>query len=148
PGRGQGGREQGPPGRRQGPRLRRHRIPVEEDRARQLRAGDRRRSEDGRARGGEGEMKALVALCLASTTALAAPGAGQESGPGSFMTRGGKQAAAEPTAKAAEAPDDPIARYFAELAQMKLIDVESGNVDTLKRELAIGEELLRDGAYT
>ena len=77
-------------------------------------------------------MKSLLALLALATPALAAPG---------------KQAAVEPAAKA-EAPDDPIAKYFAELAQMKLIDVKNNNVDTLKRELAIGEELLRDGAYT
>ncbi|HEU4612823.1 MAG TPA: hypothetical protein VFS15_12125, partial [Kofleriaceae bacterium] len=35
--------------------------------------------------------------------------------------------------------DDPLAKYFAELAAMKLIDVESGTLETLKRELAVGE---------
>jgi hypothetical protein len=44
--------------------------------------------------------------------------------------------------------DDPLAKYFAELAAMKLIDVESGTLETLRRELAVGEALLRDGAYT
>jgi len=43
--------------------------------------------------------------------------------------------------------DDPIAQYFTELAAMKLIDVESGNVDTLRRELAAAERLLLDGAF-
>jgi TolA-binding protein len=46
------------------------------------------------------------------------------------------------------AVDDPLAKYFSTLAQMKLIDVESGTLETLKRDLAIGERLLRDGAYT
>ncbi len=46
------------------------------------------------------------------------------------------------------APDDPLATYFSVLAQMKLIDVESGTLESLKRELAAGEELLTDGAFT
>jgi TolA-binding protein len=45
------------------------------------------------------------------------------------------------------AADDPIARYFTELEAMKLIDAESGNLDTLRRELATAEQLLRDGAF-
>ncbi len=43
---------------------------------------------------------------------------------------------------------DPIAKYFTVLESMKLIDVESGNLDTLKRELQGAEQLLRDGAFT
>ena len=38
-------------------------------------------------------------------------------------------AAPAPTAKA---PDDPIAKYFTELEASKLIDVESGNLETLR----------------
>jgi TolA-binding protein len=45
------------------------------------------------------------------------------------------------------APDDPIAKYFTELEAMKLVDTESGNLDTLRRELATAEQLLRDGAF-
>jgi tetratricopeptide (TPR) repeat protein len=59
--------------------------------------------------------------------------------------------AASPTdgAKAdTAAPDDPIARYFTELEASKLIDVESGNLQTLTRELGAAETLLRDGAFT
>ena len=46
------------------------------------------------------------------------------------------------------AVDDPIARYFTELAAMKLIDVESGTLETLRRELGTAEVLLRDGAFS
>ena len=46
------------------------------------------------------------------------------------------------------AVDDPLAKYFTALAAMKLVDIESGNLDSLKRELAIGEGLLRDAAFT
>lgn len=53
----------------------------------------------------------------------------------------GKTAAEKPPA------DDPIARYFTELEATKLIDAESGNLETLRRELGIAEQLLRDGAF-
>lgn len=56
--------------------------------------------------------------------------------------------AAPKAAKTPEAPDDPLAKYFTELEAMKLIDVESGNLDTLRRELGTAEGLLRDGAFT
>ncbi|MEO6775323.1 MAG: hypothetical protein ABI467_20335 [Kofleriaceae bacterium] len=56
--------------------------------------------------------------------------------------------AAEPAAASAADLDDPLAKYFAALEQMKLIDVESGNLATLRRELAIGEKLIADGAFT
>jgi hypothetical protein len=45
------------------------------------------------------------------------------------------------------AATDPIAAYFTQLEAMKLVDAESGNLDTLRRELATAEELLRDGAF-
>ena len=51
-------------------------------------------------------------------------------------------------AAAPAAPDDPIAKYFTELEAMKLIDTESGNLDTLRRELGTAELLLRDGAFS
>ena len=73
---------------------------------------------------------ALGVLC--ATTAGAAP----------------RAAATEPS-KPAERPvaRDPIAKYFAELEAMKLIDAESGNLESLRRELGIAEQLLRDGAF-
>jgi TolA-binding protein len=43
---------------------------------------------------------------------------------------------------------DPIAKYFNVLESMKLVDIESGNLDSLKRELGAAEQLLRDGAFT
>jgi len=54
--------------------------------------------------------------------------------------------------KATETPEAPIqtdaiSNYFKALEAMKLIDVESGNVSTLRRELQTAETLLRDGAY-
>ncbi|HEU4732994.1 MAG TPA: hypothetical protein VFT22_34105 [Kofleriaceae bacterium] len=57
------------------------------------------------------------------------------------------RAAAEPAARTDRAADDPIARYFTVLESMKLIDAESGNLDTLRRELGTAELLLRDGAF-
>ncbi len=53
----------------------------------------------------------------------------------------------KPAAKSADA-DDPLAKYFSALESMKLIDVESGTLETLKRELGTGEKLLTDGAFT
>lgn len=53
------------------------------------------------------------------------------------------------TARPALKPvDDPLAAYFHQLATMKLVDVESGTLETLSRDLTIGERLLTDGAYT
>ncbi len=42
---------------------------------------------------------------------------------------------------------DSLARYFSVLESARLIDAESGNLDTLRRELAVAEGLLRDGAF-
>src|ERR1700710_821618 len=57
---------------------------------------------------------------------------------------------ADKTAKPATAADvdDPLAKYFSALESMKLIDVESGTLESLKRELTTGEKLLTDGAFT
>lgn len=55
-----------------------------------------------------------------------------------------EDAAAPPAAKA---PDDPIAKYFTELEATKLVDVESGTLDTLRKELGVAEELLRGGNF-
>jgi len=61
----------------------------------------------------------------------------------------GPAAAAPAPASPAERPaaDDPLARYFHALAQLKLIDTESGTLDSLRRELGAAELLLRDGAF-
>ncbi|HWU88743.1 MAG TPA: tetratricopeptide repeat protein, partial [Kofleriaceae bacterium] len=44
-------------------------------------------------------------------------------------------------------PPDPIAKYYAELEAMKLVDVENANLDTLRRELQISEDLLKSGTF-
>lgn len=43
--------------------------------------------------------------------------------------------------------DDPLAKYFEALEATKLVDVDSGNLDTLRRELQIAEDMLRDGTF-
>jgi TolA-binding protein len=55
----------------------------------------------------------------------------------------------EPAPREKEEPAqlDPIAKYFQQLEAMKLIDATSGSLTTLKRELGVAEELLRDGAF-
>ncbi|MGE0545586.1 MAG: tetratricopeptide repeat protein [Kofleriaceae bacterium] len=55
--------------------------------------------------------------------------------------------AATPVASAPSATD-PLAKYFSALEAAKLIDVESGNIDSLRRELSIAEGLLRDGTFS
>ncbi len=45
-------------------------------------------------------------------------------------------------------PVDKLASYFTALEDMKLVDVESGTLVTLKRELRDAEQLLNAGAYT
>ena len=74
----------------------------------------------------------IAAVSLVCATAGAAP----------------RSAATEPS-KPAERPVaiDPIAKYFTELEAMKLIDAESGNLESLRRELGLAEQLLRDGAF-
>jgi hypothetical protein len=59
----------------------------------------------------------------------------------------GAQPKEEPKSATQVAVDDPLAKYFGQLEAMKLVDVESGTLESLRRELAIGEGLLRDGAY-
>ena len=56
----------------------------------------------------------------------------------------GGAAIAQPEKAAA---DDPLAKYYAELARMKLVDVENASLDTLRRELQIAEDLLKSGAF-
>lgn len=66
----------------------------------------------------------------------------------------GVGASAQPPAKGADAPssvvpaaNDPIASYFTALEQTKLVDVESGTLETLRKELGVAEELLRGGNF-
>lgn len=76
-----------------------------------------------------------VALVLSGTSAQAQAG------------NAGAAAAATKAAHAATV-DDPLVAYFHQLEAMKLVDVESGTLETLRRELATGEKLLSDGAFT
>ena len=55
-------------------------------------------------------------------------------------------ASAQPAGGAA-AGGDPLARYFAELEAARLIDVESGNLETLRKELQLAENMLRGGTF-
>jgi TolA-binding protein len=67
---------------------------------------------------------------------------------GTALAKGGKQAATESTGADAKSVDDPIAKYFSELEAMKLIDVESGSLESLRKDLQTAEQLLKDGAFT
>ncbi len=71
---------------------------------------------------------------------------------GTAHAQGPKPTDAKPEVKSepkeAKVLDDPLAKYFTALEQMKLIDVESGNVGTLKKELQVAENLLHDGAFS
>ncbi len=62
-------------------------------------------------------------------------------------------ASAQPVAPAESAAsppkaDDPLTKYFEALEATKLVDVESGNLETLRKELAVAEDMLRDGTFT
>jgi hypothetical protein len=66
------------------------------------------------------------------------------------VAHGAPKVATAPAGKAGAdrpAASDPIVRYFTELEAMKLIDAESGNLETLRKELGAAEQLLRDGAF-
>jgi hypothetical protein len=90
----------------------------------------------GRRRPAVAHLAAALALAL---TAVRAPGpARADSDPAADVD--GADAPARPV------PVDPTARYFAELARLGLVDTSTGNRETLTRELAAAEQLLRDGA--
>jgi hypothetical protein len=78
-------------------------------------------------------MRALIGLGLALGLGLA-------------QTASADGSAAPPAASTSA--DDPLAKYFSALAEMKLIDVESGTLESLKHELEIGEQLLQNGSFT
>ncbi len=86
-------------------------------------------------------MRLVAAILLASTVAIAAPRTKTDPKPPAG-------AAAAPAAPAEHDVDDPLAKYFAAMEQMKLVDVESGNLETLRRELGIAEGLLKDQAFS
>jgi len=81
-------------------------------------------------------VRALVVVALVATPAFAQP---------KQAARTDKKSAVS-TEKAA--PDDPLVKYFSVLESMKLIDVESGNAQSLRHELDIAEGLLKDAAFT
>ena len=90
---------------------------------------------------GIGVARAAAACAfLVAGTAYAAPGAAPGAVAAASTTPAARPAADKPVA-------DPIAKYFTELEAMKLIDAESGNLDSLRRELGTAEQLLRDGAF-
>lgn len=71
-------------------------------------------------------FRAAMALALAAAAGLASPALADEGDP-------------------PEAPTSPTARYFTELESMGLVDAASGDKDTLTRDLAAAERLLRAG---
>jgi hypothetical protein len=75
----------------------------------------------------------VVALLLGSTSASAQPD--------DDTADTAKTVASQPTAL------DPLAKYYTELAAMKLVDVEGGSLATLRRDLQTAEGFLRDGAF-
>jgi tetratricopeptide (TPR) repeat protein len=77
------------------------------------------------------------ALALAVALALGCPTARADQ-PGASATTGSPSAAG--------AGQEPIARYFAELERIGLLDVETGSEDTLRAEVGRAEALLRAGA--
>ena len=85
---------------------------------------------------GRASRCACAVLLLASSVAMASP-----------RTKADPKPAASAAPHASAEVDDPLAKYFAALEQMKLVDVESGNLETLRRELGIAEGLLKDGAF-
>ncbi|MFN0251159.1 MAG: tetratricopeptide repeat protein [Kofleriaceae bacterium] len=86
-------------------------------------------------------MRLAAATLLAATiTVIAAPPVLAQDPP--------KPADDEAEPEPAQKPvDDPLAKYFEALEATKLVDVESGNLDTLKRELQLAENMLRDGTF-
>ncbi len=86
-------------------------------------------------------MKAR-ATTLAAMLVLATSVAGAQPDPSTDGAKADEVEAAPPKA------DDPLTRYFEALEATKLVDVESGNLETLRKELAVAEDMLRDGTFT
>lgn len=78
-----------------------------------------------------GSTRALLAMVALAGTAHATP-----------------RTMATSSAASADTKPDGLARYFQELEAMKLLDAESGTLDTLKKELQAAEQLLHAGAFT
>jgi len=80
-------------------------------------------------------LATIATLSLLTAVAAAQPDASKDAA---------KPAEAEAPPKA----DDPLTKYFEALEATKLVDVESGNLETLRKELAVAEDMLRDGTFT
>ncbi len=80
------------------------------------------------------KLRALLLVAALATSAQAAP---------QSKASGDDVASTEETAKL-----DEIAKYYQQLEAMKLIDAESGTLESLKKELQVAEDMLRDGAFT
>jgi TolA-binding protein len=89
-------------------------------------------------------MRALALVLAMTAVASAQPDRTDKPEPADKKKPAGKKAKPDGDKPAA---DDPLAKYMSELAGMKLIDTESGSADTLRRELAAAEVLLKDGAF-
>jgi TolA-binding protein len=79
------------------------------------------------------KLAALIAIAALAGAAHAAPGG---------------KAASDDGGAADEIKTDELSKYFTQLEAMKLIDVESGSLDTLRKELQVAEGLLHAGAFT
>jgi len=82
-----------------------------------------------RARSSVARSSVAVLALLASAPAVAQPDAAQP----------------DDADAPVEAPRGPVAQYYRQLERMGLVDVESGDKDTLRAELGAAEALLRDG---
>jgi hypothetical protein len=79
--------------------------------------------------------------CAVALVAAAGAGHAASAAPPASTAPGDRPAADRPAA------DDPVAKYLSALAAVKLVDTESGTLDTLRGELGTAELLLRDGAF-
>jgi TolA-binding protein len=78
-------------------------------------------------------LAALIAIAALVGPAAAAPGS--------------KAASDDDVSTATEIKTDELSKYFKQLEAMKLIDAESGTLESLKKELQVAENLLHDGAF-
>jgi len=79
--------------------------------------------------------------CAVALVAAAGAGHAASAAPPASTAPGNRPAADRPAA------DDPVAKYLSALAAVKLVDTESGTLETLRGELGTAELLLRDGAF-
>jgi TolA-binding protein len=78
-------------------------------------------------------LRALAVIAALAGSAAAAPQS---------------KASGDDTTTTAEIKLDELAKYYQQLEAMKLIDAESGTLESLKKELQLAENLIHDGAYT